>query len=203
MAISCLCLFRTIRVADEGRTTDMSRRGRSRPGHAPQHPVVSLKTLVPRFAAITYSPHSPCLAGGAMKRTVFLLLVACVLATAVPGMSLSAETRADTATESGDAEIFVDDSGRFSAFEEELLARYARKGIISVAVAAYAKGTDIVFITADRKMTRAEFSAIASRSVREFKERFGLDKDVPIGAVLDYQKDAATDARTRFVLELR
>lgn len=88
-------------------------------------------------------------------------------------------------------------------FEEELLARYVDKGIRSVDVAAYAKGIDIVFVVADRKMTRAEFSAIASRSVRELKERFGFDKDVPIGAVLDYKKDAATDTRTRFVLKLR
>lgn len=52
-------------------------------------------------------------------------------------------------------------------------------------------------------MTRAAFSAIASRSVRELKERFGFEKDLPIGAVLDYKKDAASDTRTRFVLKLR
>ena len=137
-----------------------------------------------------------------MKRTVFLLLVACVLSVAVPGMSLSAEPRTDTATESGDAEVFVDDSDRFTAFEEELLSRYAGRGIRSV-VAAYAKGIDIIFVAADRKMTRAEFTAMASRSVREFKGRFGIDRAMPVGAVLDYQKDAASDTRTRFVLKLR
>ena len=42
-----------------------------------------------------------------MKKLFFLLLVACVLSVAVPGMSLSAETRTDTATESGDAEVFL------------------------------------------------------------------------------------------------
>ena len=67
-----------------------------------------------------------------MKKLFFLLLVACVLSVAVPGMSLSAETRTDTATESGDAEVFVDDSDRFTAFEEELLSRYAGRGIRSV-----------------------------------------------------------------------
>ena len=66
-----------------------------------------------------------------MKKLFFLLLVACVLSVAVPGMSLSAETRTDTATESGDAEVFVDDSDRFTAFEEELLSRYAGRGIRS------------------------------------------------------------------------
>ena len=35
------------------------------------------------------------------------------------------------------------------------------------------------------------------------KERFGFEKDLPIGAVLDYKKDAASDTRTRFVLKLR
>lgn len=126
-----------------------------------------------------------------MKELFFLLLVACVLSPALPAVSLSAETRADTATASGDPGAFADDSGRFSAFEEELLTLYAGKGITSVYVSACAKGTDIVFVAADRKMTRAEFSAIA------------LGKDVPIRAVLDYKKDAATDARTRFVLKLR
>lgn len=138
-----------------------------------------------------------------MKELFFLLLVACVLSPALPAVSLSAETRADTATASGDPGAFADDSGRFSAFEEELPALYAGKGITSVYVSACAKGTDIVFVAADRKMTRAEFSAIASCSVRRFKARFGLGKDVPIRAVLDYKKDAATDARTRFVLKLR
>lgn len=121
-----------------------------------------------------------------MKKLFFLLLVACVLSVAVPGMSLSAETRTDTATESGDAEVFVDDSDRFTA-----------------EVAAYAKGIDIIFVAADRKMTRAEFTAMASRSVREFKGRFGIDRAMPVGAVLDYQKDAASDTRTRFMLKLR
>lgn len=134
-----------------------------------------------------------------MKRTVSLFLVACVLSIAVPGMSLSAETRTDTATESGDAEVFVDDSDRFAAFEEELLSRYAGRGIRSVEVAAYAKGIDIIFVAADRKITRAEFMAMASRSVREFKGRFGIDRAMPVGAVLDYQKDAASDTRTRFM----
>lgn len=138
-----------------------------------------------------------------MKKFFCLLVVACVLSTALPGIALSAEPQADTVTENSDSEVFVDDSDRFTAFEEELLARYADKGIRSVDVAAYAKGIDIVFVVADRKMTRAEFSAIASRSIRELKERFGFDKDVPIGAVLDYKKDAATDTRTRFVLKLR
>lgn len=138
-----------------------------------------------------------------MKKLFFLLLVACVLSVAVPGMSLSAETRTDTATESGDAEVFVDDSDRFTAFEEELLSRYAGRGIRSVEVAAYAKGIDIIFVAADREMTRAEFTAMASRSVREFKGRFGIDRAMPVGAVLDYQKDAASDTRTRFVLKLR
>ena len=78
-----------------------------------------------------------------MKKLFFLLLVACVLSVAVPGMSLSAETRTDTATESGDAEVFVDDSDRFTAFEEELLSRYAGRGIRSVEVAAYAKGISV------------------------------------------------------------
>ena len=59
-----------------------------------------------------------------MKKIFFLLLVACALSTALPGIALSAESQADTATESGDPEVFVDDSDRFSAFEEELLARY-------------------------------------------------------------------------------
>ena len=76
-------------------------------------------------------------------------------------------------------------------------------GIRSVEVAAYAKGIDIIFVAADRKMTRAEFTAMASRSVREFKGRFGIDRAMPVGAVLDYQKDAASDTRTRFVLKLR
>ena len=138
-----------------------------------------------------------------MKKFFFLLLVACVLSTALPGIALSAESQADTAMENSDSEVFVDDSDRFSAFEEELLARYADKGIRSVDVSAYAKGIDIVFVTADRKMTRAEFTAIASRSVRECKARFGIDKAAPIRAVLDYKKDAASDARTRFVLKLR
>ena len=137
-----------------------------------------------------------------MKKFFFLLLVACALSTALPGIALSAESQADTAMENSDSEVFVDDSDRFSAFEEELLARYD-KGIRSVDVSAYAKGIDIVLVTADRKMTRAEFTAMASRSVREFKERFGFEKDLPIGAVLDYKKDAASDARTRFVLKLR
>ena len=126
-----------------------------------------------------------------MKKFFFLLLVACALSTALPVIALSAESQADTATENSDSEVFVDDSDRFTAFEEELLARYADKGI------------DIVFVAADRKMTRAAFSAIASRSVRELKERFGFEKDLPIGAVLDYKKDAASDTRTRFVLKLR
>ena len=138
-----------------------------------------------------------------MKEFFFLLLVVCALSTALPGIALSAGTQADAAMENSDSEVFVDDSDRFSAFEEELLARYADKGIMSVDVSAYAKGIGIVFVTADRKMTRAEFTAIASRSVREFKERFGFEKDLPIGAVLDYKKDAASDTRTRFVLKLR
>ena len=71
------------------------------------------------------------------------------------------------------------------------------------AMAAYAKGIDIIFVAADRKMTRAELTAMASRSVREFKGRFGIDRAMPVGAVLDYQKDAASDTRTRFVLKLR
>ena len=138
-----------------------------------------------------------------MKKFFFLLLVACALSTALPVIALSAESQADTATENSDSEVFVDDSDRFTAFKEELLARYADKGITSVDVFAYAKGIDIVFVAADRKMTRAAFSAIASRSVRELKERFGFEKDLPIGAVLDYKKDAASDTRTRFVLKLR
>lgn len=138
-----------------------------------------------------------------MKKFFFLLLVACALSTALPRIALSVESQADTATENSDSEVFVDDSDRFTAFEEELLARYADKGITSVDVSAYAKGIDIVFVAADRKMTRAAFSAIASRSVRELKERFGFEKDLPIGAVLDYKKDAASDTRTRFVLKLR
>ena len=97
----------------------------------------------------------------------------------------------------------MDDSDRFTAFEEELLSRYAGRGIRSVEVAAYAKGIDIIFVAADRKMTRAEFMAMASRSVREFKGRFGIDRAMPVGAVLDYQKDAASDTQTRFVLKLR
>lgn len=104
-----------------------------------------------------------------MKKFFCLLVVACVLSAALPGIALSAEPQADTVTENSDSEVFVDDSDRFTAFEEELLARYADKGIRSVDVAAYAKGIDIVFVAADRKMTRAEFSAIASRSVRELR----------------------------------
>ena len=138
-----------------------------------------------------------------MKEFFFLLLVACALSTALPGIALAAGTQADAAMENSDSEVFVDDSDRFSAFEEELLARYADKRITSVDVSAYAKGIGIVFVTADRKMPRAEFTAIASRSVREFKERVGFEKDLPIGAVLDYKKDAASDARPRFVLKLR
>ena len=138
-----------------------------------------------------------------MKKFFCLLEVACVLSAVLPGIALSAEPQADTVTENSDSEAFVDDSDRFTVFEEELLARYADKGIRSVDVAAYAKGIDIVFVAADRKMTRAAFSAIASRSVRELKERFGFEKDLPIGAVLDYKKDAASDTRTRFVLKLR
>ena len=149
------------------------------------------------------NPHPPCLAGGAMKKFFFLLLVACILFSALPGIVLSAGTQADAVAENAGSEVFVDDSDRFSAFEEELLARYADKGIMSVDVSAYAKGIDIVFVTADRKMTRAEFTAMASRSVRECKARFGIDKAAPIRAVLDYKKDAASDARTRFVLKLR
>lgn len=138
-----------------------------------------------------------------MKRSVCLLLAACAIFAAIPGVFLWAAARADTVVEDRGVALIADDSGRSSAFEEELLACYAGRGIRSVEVAAYARGIDIVFVAADSKMTRAEFSAIASRSVRDFKARFGLGKDVPIGAVLDYQKDAATDARTRFVLKLR
>ena len=109
-----------------------------------------------------------------MKKFFFLLLVACALSTALPVIALSAESQADTATENSDSEVFVDDSDRFTAFEEELLARYADKGITSVDVFAYAKGIDIVFVAADRKMTRAAFSAIASRSVRELERVWKL-----------------------------
>ena len=63
-----------------------------------------------------------------MKKFFFLLLVACALSTALPVIALSAESQADTATENSDSEVFVDDSGRFTAFEEELLARYAACG---------------------------------------------------------------------------
>ena len=63
-----------------------------------------------------------------MKKFFFLLLVACALSTALPVIALSAESQADTATENSDSEVFVDDSDRFTAFEEELLARYADKG---------------------------------------------------------------------------
>ena len=63
-----------------------------------------------------------------MKKFFFLLLVACALSTALPRIALSAESQADTATENSDSEVFVDDSDRFTAFEEELLARYADKG---------------------------------------------------------------------------
>ena len=84
-----------------------------------------------------------------MKKFFFLLLVACALSTALPRIALSAESQADTATENSDSEVFVDDSDRFTAFEEELLARYADKGITSVDVSAYAKGIDIVFVAAD------------------------------------------------------
>lgn len=67
-----------------------------------------------------------------MKKFFFLLLVVCALSTALPRIALSAESQADTATENSDSEVFVDDSDRFTAFEEELLARYADKGITSV-----------------------------------------------------------------------
>ena len=58
-----------------------------------------------------------------MKKFFFLLLVACALSTALPRIALSAESQADTATENSDSEVFVDDSDRFTAFEEELLGR--------------------------------------------------------------------------------
>ena len=67
-----------------------------------------------------------------MKKFFCLLVVACVLSAALPGIALSAEPQADTVTENSDSEVFVDDSDRFTAFEEELLARYADKGIRSV-----------------------------------------------------------------------
>ena len=79
-----------------------------------------------------------------MKKFFFLLLVACALSTALPRIALSAESQADTATENSDSEVFVDDSDRFTAFEEELLARYADKGITSVDVFAYAEAAVVL-----------------------------------------------------------
>ena len=46
-----------------------------------------------------------------MKKFFFLLLVACVLSTALPVIALSAESQAATATENSDSEVFVDDMG--------------------------------------------------------------------------------------------
>ena len=39
-----------------------------------------------------------------MKKFFFLLLVACALSTALPGIALSAESQADTAMENSDSE---------------------------------------------------------------------------------------------------
>lgn len=51
-----------------------------------------------------------------MKKFFCLLVVACVLSTALPGIALSAEPQADTVTENSDSEVFVDDSDRFTVF---------------------------------------------------------------------------------------